>query len=105
MRAEGVRFLRERALPEGGFRSSMRGGCRSDATAWAVWALRQAGAAPELWRGSYLARADGRLGPVREAAILQVGEPVAPVMTPFAFLDHIPAHRGLGLRRDQKGES
>ncbi|MCL6622219.1 MAG: hypothetical protein K6T55_08975 [Syntrophobacterales bacterium] len=105
MLAEAVLSLRERALPDGGFRSGVRGGYRSDATAWAVLALRQAGAAPELWQVSYLAWADGRLGPVREAAILQVGEPVAAVMTPFALLDHIPALRGLGLRRDQRGES
>lgn len=49
MLAEAVRFIRERALPEGGFRSGVQGGYRSDATAWAVMALRQAGAAPELW--------------------------------------------------------
>lgn len=50
MLAEAVRFLRERALPEGGFRRGVRGAYRSDATAWAVLALRQAGAEPELWR-------------------------------------------------------
>ncbi len=47
------------------------------------------------WRLSYLARADGHLGPVGEAAILQVGEPISAVATPFALLDVIPAHRGL----------
>jgi hypothetical protein len=99
-----VLSLRERALPEGGYWSGVRGVYRSGATAWAVLALRQAGAA-ELWRMRYLARADGRLGPVSEAAILPVGEPVAAVMTPFALLDQTPAHRGLGLRRDQRGES
>jgi len=48
---------------------------------------------------SYLARADGYLGPVSETAILQVGEPISAVATPFALLDTIPAHRGLRLRR------
>lgn len=57
------------------------------------------------WRVSYLARADGHLGPVSEAAILQVGEPISAVATPFALLDFIPAHRGLRLRRYGREES
>jgi uncharacterized protein (DUF362 family) len=44
---------------------------------------------------SYLAAADGRLGPVAEEAIVQVGEPLAQVRTPFQLLDFIPAQRQL----------
>lgn len=50
MPAEAVRAIRERVLPEGGFRSGVRGGFRSDATAWAVLALRQAGQEAEYWQ-------------------------------------------------------
>lgn len=50
MLAAAVRSIRERALPEGGFRSGVRGDYRGDATAWAVLALRQAGADAELWQ-------------------------------------------------------
>lgn len=48
MLGEAVRSIRERVLPEGIFRSGVRGVCRSEATAWAVLVLRQAGAEPEL---------------------------------------------------------
>ncbi|MDI6813649.1 MAG: DUF362 domain-containing protein [Deltaproteobacteria bacterium] len=46
-------------------------------------------------RVRYLARADGRLGPVREGSIAQRGETIASVRTNFQLLEHIPAHRGL----------
>ncbi len=46
-------------------------------------------------RVRYLAHADGRLGPVREDNIIQVGETIASVRTEFQLLEHIPAHRGL----------
>ncbi len=45
----------------------------------------------------YLAAAAGRLGPIRETRILQMGESIAAVRTDFALLDFIPAHRGLRL--------
>lgn len=47
------------------------------------------------YRVRYLAKADGRLGPVRENSIMQVGETIASVRTNFQLLEHIPAHRGL----------
>jgi uncharacterized protein (DUF362 family) len=50
-------------------------------------------------RVGYLAYASGRLGPIRESNIRQVGESVAPLRTDFRLLDNIPAHRGLRLRR------
>jgi uncharacterized protein (DUF362 family) len=45
----------------------------------------------------YLKAADGRLGTIRENIILQRGETIASVMTPFALIDKIPAHQGLRL--------
>jgi uncharacterized protein (DUF362 family) len=46
-------------------------------------------------RVRYLAEAEKFLGPVREAEIRQVGEPVARVRRDFQLLEHIPAQRGL----------
>jgi uncharacterized protein (DUF362 family) len=43
----------------------------------------------------YLSRAEGWLGPVREANIRQVGEPIQAVRTPFRLLEKIPAQRAL----------
>jgi len=45
----------------------------------------------------YLAEAAGRLGPIREANIRQLGEAIAAVQTPFALIDAIPAHQGIRL--------
>jgi uncharacterized protein (DUF362 family) len=45
----------------------------------------------------YLAGASGRLGPIREANVRQLGETIAAVRTPFALLESIPAHRGIRL--------
>jgi uncharacterized protein (DUF362 family) len=42
-----------------------------------------------------LSLAEGRLGPIRESQIHQVGEPIAAVRTPFLLLDKIPAQRAL----------
>jgi len=50
-------------------------------------------------RIGYLAYASGRLGPIRESNIRQVGEAIAALRTDFRLLDVIPAHRGLRLRR------
>jgi uncharacterized protein (DUF362 family) len=47
------------------------------------------------YRVRYLAKADGRLGPLREGSISQLGETIASVRTNFQLLEHIPAHRGL----------
>lgn len=46
-------------------------------------------------RVRHLAMAEGRLGPLREDCIIQVGETIASVRTDFQLLEHIPAHRGL----------
>lgn len=46
----------------------------------------------------YLAMASRSLGPIREAAIVQVGEEIASVRTEFQLVDEIPVHRGLRLR-------
>ena len=46
-------------------------------------------------RVRYLAEAGRRLGPVHEAEIVQVGEPVASMRTDFKLLERIPAQRGL----------
>ncbi len=43
----------------------------------------------------YLADAAGWLGPIAEAEILQVGEPLASVRTPFALVEKIPAQKAL----------
>lgn len=64
--AEATGLLQERALGEGGFRSAARGDYRPDATAWAVVALRSAGAGagqvlPALERLAADQAADGRL--------------------------------------------
>ncbi|MHB8069774.1 MAG: DUF362 domain-containing protein [Desulfobaccales bacterium] len=48
-------------------------------------------------RLGYLAAAAGRLGPIREANIRQLGETIAAVQTPFALIDAIPAHQGIRL--------
>lgn len=45
----------------------------------------------------YLEMAAGRLGPIREANIRQLGESIAAVRTPFALIEAIPAHRGIKL--------
>jgi uncharacterized protein (DUF362 family) len=45
----------------------------------------------------YLEMAAGRLGPIREANIRQLGESIAAVRTPFALIDIIPAHQGIKL--------
>lgn len=42
-----------------------------------------------------LSLAEGWLGPIREANIRQVGEPLQAVRTPFKLLDQIPAQRAL----------
>jgi uncharacterized protein (DUF362 family) len=42
-----------------------------------------------------LSRAEGWLGPIREANIHQVGEPIAAVRTPFQLLEKVPAQRQL----------
>jgi uncharacterized protein (DUF362 family) len=42
-----------------------------------------------------LSRAEGWLGPIREADIHQVGEPIKAVRTPFQLLEKIPAQRAL----------
>jgi hypothetical protein len=42
-----------------------------------------------------LSRAEGWLGPVREAQIHQVGEPIQAVRAPFRLLEKIPAQRDL----------
>lgn len=47
------------------------------------------------YKVSYLAAADGRLGPVGEEAITQAGEALAAVRIPFQLLDFIPAQRSL----------
>lgn len=49
------------------------------------------------YRVKYLALADGRLGPIREADIRQRGETLAAVKTNFQLVEKIPAHRGLRL--------
>lgn len=46
---------------------------------------------------NYLRRAEGYLGPIHPAQIVQVGETIAAVATEFKLLDYIPAHRGLRL--------
>jgi uncharacterized protein (DUF362 family) len=45
----------------------------------------------------YLAGAAGKLGPIREAHIRQLGETIAGVRAPFALIEKIPAHQGIGL--------
>lgn len=45
----------------------------------------------------YLAGSPSGLGPIRESQILQLGETIAGVRTPFALIDAIPAHRGIRL--------
>ena len=47
------------------------------------------------YRVNYLNRAQDLLGPVNEASIIQVGEPLAAVATEFKLLDYIPAQKGL----------
>jgi uncharacterized protein (DUF362 family) len=46
-------------------------------------------------RVKYLAQAANRLGPIHEANIIQVGEPVAKVRCPFKLLEYIPAQKKL----------
>ena len=48
-------------------------------------------------RLGYLEGAAGRLGPIHEANIRQLGESIAAVQTPFALIESIPAHRGIRL--------
>ncbi len=45
----------------------------------------------------YLTLAAGRLGPIREANIRQLGESIAAVQTPFTLIESIPAHQGIRL--------
>lgn len=40
--------------------------------------------------------AQGKIGPIREAHIEQRGERIAAVRSPFALIESIPAHQGLG---------
>ncbi len=47
------------------------------------------------YRVRYLAKANGRLGPIREGNIIQAGETIASVRQNFQLLEYIPAHRGL----------
>ncbi|MEW6440397.1 MAG: DUF362 domain-containing protein [bacterium] len=47
------------------------------------------------YRLKYLAKADGRLGPIRDADIIQTGETVQSVRTTFQLLAKIPAHAHL----------
>lgn len=47
------------------------------------------------YRVDYLNLAQDLLGPVHEASIIQMGEPIASVATEFKLLDYIPAHQGL----------
>lgn len=84
MLGEAVRSIRERALPEGGFRSGVRGGCRGDATAWAVLALRQAGVEPELWQAGAARLAAAQLPDGRVPVTPQHPEAFFP--TPVAVL-------------------
>jgi hypothetical protein len=44
----------------------------------------------------YLYRDQGRLGPLWENRIIQLGETIAAAPTNFQLLDRIPTHRGLG---------
>jgi uncharacterized protein (DUF362 family) len=46
-------------------------------------------------RVKYLAAAERFLGPIRETEIVQVGEGVAGVRSPFQLVDFIPAHKAL----------
>jgi len=46
-------------------------------------------------RVASLSLAEGWLGPVREAQVRQVGEPLKAVRTPFRLLDQVPAQRAL----------
>lgn len=46
-------------------------------------------------RVRHLAKANGRLGPIRENSIIQLGETIASVRKNFQLLEHIPAQRGL----------
>jgi uncharacterized protein (DUF362 family) len=46
---------------------------------------------------AHLEAASGRLGPVRQAQIIQRGEPVDALRADFELLDHIDAHRGIRL--------
>jgi uncharacterized protein (DUF362 family) len=45
----------------------------------------------------YLARAEDWLGPIGEPYIRQAGETIASVITNFALIEKIPAHRGIRL--------
>jgi uncharacterized protein (DUF362 family) len=45
----------------------------------------------------YLNLAAGRLGPIREANIRQLGESIVAVRSPFALIETIPAHQGIRL--------
>jgi uncharacterized protein (DUF362 family) len=47
------------------------------------------------YRIKYLNQAQDRLGPVNEASIIQVGEPIVAVATEFKLLNNIPAQKGL----------
>jgi uncharacterized protein (DUF362 family) len=47
------------------------------------------------YRVNYLNRAQDLLGPVNEASIIQVGEPLVSVATEFKLLDYVPAQKGL----------
>jgi uncharacterized protein (DUF362 family) len=62
--------------------------CATDATA-----ARIMGVDPS--QIGYLAAADGWLGPIAESAILQTGETIASVRTPFKLVEKIPAQKKL----------
>jgi uncharacterized protein (DUF362 family) len=46
-------------------------------------------------RVEYLAKSERFLGPIHEANIIQVGEPIATVRGNFKLLENIPAHKRL----------
>jgi uncharacterized protein (DUF362 family) len=64
-----------------------------DAVAVDASAARVMGIDPGRVR--YLAAADGWLGPIGEAAIEQVGERLADLVTPFRLVEAIPARQGI----------
>lgn len=65
----------------------------TDPVATDATAARVMGVDPSQVR--YLAEADGWLGPLAEAAIVQTGETIASVRTPFRLVEKIPAQKRL----------
>jgi uncharacterized protein (DUF362 family) len=49
------------------------------------------------YKVKYLAKSNGWLGTIYDSNILQKGEPISSVMTEFALVDKIPAHKGIRL--------